>query len=68
MFYRVPLVRLVPQDFVDFQELVEAQVTQENLVLLVLQVKHFIYLLCSELQNIAGALYHVYYLFCLQRW
>jgi hypothetical protein len=44
MFFRVPLVRLVPQDFVDFRELVEAQVTQENLVLLVLQVKHLIYL------------------------
>jgi hypothetical protein len=43
IFFRVPLVRLVPQDFVDFQELVEAQVIREILVLLVLQVKHFIY-------------------------
>jgi hypothetical protein len=46
---------------VDFQELVEAQVTQESLVLLVHQVKHFTYLPFSKLQNIAGALYYMHY-------
>jgi len=40
-FYRVLLVKLVPQVYKDFQVLGEVQDTRENLDLQVHQVKHF---------------------------
>jgi hypothetical protein len=39
--FRVLLVKLVPQVYWDLQVLWEVQGTQENLVVLVHQVKHF---------------------------